>query len=88
MVEVSIVTIPIILMMFNLSNLESIKDFGINFDSTFNFDKHIDDKIIKAYSFIGLIKINFTYHCKDAFITLSLVRSHLVYLVTVYSSIY
>jgi ribonuclease P/MRP protein subunit RPP40 len=44
-------------------------------------------KINKAYSFLGLIKINFTYLSKDAFITLykALVRSHLEYAVQLWS---
>ena len=70
-----------------LEQLDSIKDLGVIFDSQFKFDKHIADKINKAYAFLGLIKRNFTYLCKDAFITLykSLVRSHLEYAVQVWS---
>ena len=51
------------------------------------FYKHIDDKINKAYAFLGLIKRSFTYLCNDALITLykSLVRSHLEYAVQVWS---
>jgi len=51
------------------------------------FNKHIDDKICKAYSFLGILKRNFTYLDKDAFITLYkvLVRSHLEYAVQVWS---
>ena len=39
-----------------LEQLNSIKDSGDNFDSLLKFDKHIDDKIGKAYSFLGIIK--------------------------------
>jgi len=51
------------------------------------FYKQIDDKINKAYSFLGIIKRNFTYLDKDAFKTLykALVRSHLKYAVQVWS---
>ena len=47
----------------------------------------MDEQINKAYSFLGIIKRNFTYLCMDAFITLykSLVRSHLEYAVQVWS---
>jgi len=31
-----------------LEQLESIQDFGVNFDSHLQFYKHIDDKINKA----------------------------------------
>jgi len=60
---------------------------GVNFDLQLKFYKHIDDKINKAYSFLGIIKWNFTYLDKDAFITLykALVRSHLEYAVKVWS---
>jgi len=51
------------------------------------FHKHIDDKINEAYSFLGVIKINFIYLDKDAFITLykALIRSHLEYAVQFWS---
>ena len=56
---------------------------GVNFDSHLKFDEHIDDTINNANFFLGLIKRNLTYLCKDALITLykSLVRSHLEYAV-------
>ena len=53
MVEISIVTIPIILMIYvPLEQLDSITDLGVNFDSQLKFDKHIDDKINEAYAFL------------------------------------
>jgi len=60
-----------------LEQLDSIQDLGVN----------IDDKINKAYSFLGIIKRNFTYLDKDAFITLykALVRSHVEYAVQFWS---
>jgi len=68
-----------------LEQFYSIKDLRITHDLQLNFNKLIDDKINKAYSFLGITKIHFTYLCKDAFITLykSLVRSHLEYAVQV-----
>jgi len=70
-----------------LEQLDSIKDMGVKFNSQLKFDKHTDDKINKAYSFLGIIKRNFTCLYEDAFITLykSLVRSHLEYAVQVWS---
>jgi len=53
-----------------LEQLESIQYLGVNFDSPLKFYKHIDDKINKAYSFLGIIKRNFTCLDKDAFITI------------------
>jgi len=44
---------------------DSIKDLGANFDSQLKFYEHMDDKINKAYSFLGIIKRNFTYLGKD-----------------------
>ena len=32
-----------------LEELQSIKDLGVTFDSQLKFDKHIDDKVNKAY---------------------------------------
>ena len=70
-----------------LEQLDLIKDLGVDYDSQLKFHKHMDDKISQAYSFPGLIKRNFTYLCKDAFIKLykSLIRSHLEYAVQVWS---
>ena len=72
-----------------LEQLDSISDLGVHFDSQLKFDIHIDEKINKAYSFLGIIKRNFTYLSTDAFITLylykSLVRPHLEYAVQVWS---
>ena len=60
---------------------------GVTSDSQLKSDRHIEDKINKAYSFLGIIKRNFTHLTKDAFLTLykSLVRSHLEYAVQVWS---
>ena len=68
-----------------LEELQSIKHLGVTFDSQLKFDKHIDDKVNKAYILLGIIKINLTYLSRDAFLILykSLVRSHLEYAVQV-----
>ena len=39
---------------------------GIHFDSQLKFANHMDEQINKAYSFLGIIKRNFTYLCMDA----------------------
>lgn len=67
--------------------LDSIKDLGVTFDSHLKFDQHINDKINKAYSFLGIIKRNFNCLTNEAFLSLykSLIRSHLEYAVQVWS---
>ena len=42
-----------------LEKVDSIKDLGVIFDSRLNFRNHMQNKINKAYSMIGLIKRNF-----------------------------
>jgi len=42
-----------------LEQLDSIQNLGVNFNSQLKFHNHIDDKINKAYSFLGVIKRNF-----------------------------
>jgi len=63
-----------------LENIESIKELGVTFDSRFKFSLHINEKINKAYSILGVIKRNFTYLNKDSFLVLykSMVRSYFV----------
>jgi len=70
-----------------LEQLDSMPDLWVNFDAQLKFHKHFDDKMNKAYIFLGVIKRNFTYFDKDAFITLykALVRSHLEYADQVWS---
>ena len=65
----------------NLENLDSIKDLGATFDSLLRFGLHINEKIYKAYSILGIIKRNFNFLDKDSFLIMykSLVRSHLEY---------
>ena len=64
-----------------LEKLDSIKDLGVNFDSKLKFNLHLHDKVNKAYSVLGIIKRNFRYVSKEAFLILykSMVRSHLEY---------
>ena len=66
--------------------VNSIKDLGVIFDFRLNFRQHIQDKINKAYSMIGLIKRNFIHMDKHTFVMLykSLVRTHIEYAVSVW----
>lgn len=58
-----------------------IKDLGVLFDSCLKFDSHIDEKINKAFSVLGVINRNFKYMDIQTFIMLykSMVRPHLEY---------
>ena len=64
-----------------LEKVEIIKDLGVCYDSYLLFDKPINDKIVKAYGILGLIKRSFANGSKDCFLLLykSIVRSNLEY---------
>ena len=64
-----------------LEEVEEIKDLGVHYDTLLLFDKHVSEKIKKAYSMLGIIKRNFAYISRNCFVILykSLVRSHLEY---------
>jgi len=51
----------------NLENLDCIKDLGVTFDSHLKFGLHINEKVNKAYSILGIIKRNFNFRDKDSF---------------------
>ena len=70
-----------------IEKLTNIKDLGVIFDSELSFRDHIQLKINKAYSMLGLIKRNFINMDKNTFIMLykSLVRPHLEYANSVWS---
>jgi len=67
--------------------IDCIKDLGILIDSQLTFKDHIQDKINKAYSMIGLLKRNFINMDCKTFILLykALVRPHLEYANSVWS---
>ena len=48
-------------MVHEIEKLTNMKDLGVIFDSELSFHNHIQLKINKAYSILGLIKINFIY---------------------------
>jgi len=64
-----------------LDEVDKIKNLGVYYDSLLLFDRHISEKVNKAYMMLGIIKGNFLYISKNCFIMLykSLVSSHLEY---------
>ena len=60
-----------------LEEVKEFKDLGVTYDSLLLFDKHISDKVNKAYMMLGIIKRNFAHLSRKCFIILykSLVRS-------------
>jgi hypothetical protein len=70
-----------------IERVNTIKDLGVTFDTKLKFEDHIQEKINKASSILGIIKRNFLNISEFAFVTLykSLVRSHLEYANTVWS---
>ena len=64
-----------------------MKDLGVTFDSKLKFNYHINEKVNKSYSVLGLIYRNFKYMSCDTFVMLykTLVRSHLEYANCVWS---
>jgi len=45
--------------MNSIIKVDSFSDLGVRFDSKLTFSDHINDKINKAYSVLGVIKRNF-----------------------------
>ena len=70
-----------------LEHLDYIKDLGVTFDSKLKFNYHVNEKVNKSYSVLGLIYRNFKYMSSDTFVMLykTLVRSHLEYANCVWS---
>ena len=64
-----------------IQKVNHIKDLGVTFDTNLSFQEHMQEKINKAYSVIGLIKRNFIHVDYNTFCLLykSLVRPHLEY---------
>ena len=50
------------------TQLERLEHMKVIFDSELNFVQHCKEKINTAYSFLGIIKRNFIYLDKDAFV--------------------
>ena len=66
---------------YAMDKKDKIKDLGVTFDYRLTFHDHIQEKVNRAYSMLGLIKRNFIYMDSNTFILLytSLVRPHLEY---------
>ena len=64
-----------------------INGLGILLDERLSFRDHINDKINKAFSMLGIIKRNFKHLTIQSFIMLykNMVRSHLDYCSSVWS---
>ena len=73
-----------------LESLNCFKDLGVTFDSKLKFGLHINEKVNKANSILGIIKRNFLNLSEHAFLCLykSMVRSHLEYAEPVWSPHY
>jgi len=71
----------------DLEGCNKVRDLGVIVDSKLSFSDHITEKVIKAYSILGIIKRNFQHVDKVAFVLLykAFVRSHLKYSNTVLS---
>ena len=65
----------------NLEQVEIYKDLGVLIDEHLAFDKHISEKVNKAYSVLGIRKRNFRYVSKECYINLykTMVWPHLEY---------
>jgi len=57
-------------MVHEIKKLTNMKDLGVIFDPELSFRDHIQLKINKAYSILGLIKRNFIYMDKNIFINI------------------
>ena len=72
-----------------LARTDQIKDLGILLDERLSFRDHINDKINKAFSTLGIIKRNFKHLTIQSFTMLAyiknMVRSHLDYCSSVWS---
>jgi len=57
-----------------LEHLEYIKDLGVTFDVELKFDYHINEKVNKSYSVLGLFYIEIVNICR--LILLSCYKRH------------
>ena len=65
----------------------SITDLGVILDKKLTFSEHIQSKIHKAYSMIGVLKRNFKYISVSGYVMLykCMIRSHLDYCSSVWA---
>ena len=73
-----------------VEKVTSEKDLGVTFDQKLKFTDHINNKVNKANRNVGLIFRTFTFMNKEMFLNLykSIVRPHLEYASTVWSSMF
>ena len=57
-----------------LIKVDSVSDLGVRFDFKLCFSDHVNEKICKAYSVLGVIKRNFIYMDKNTFTLLYNIR--------------
>jgi hypothetical protein len=71
----------------SLQWVQEVKDIGVIIDDKLNFDIHINSKINKANSILGLIRRSYKYLDTDTFIPLykAMVRTHFDYAATIWS---
>ena len=71
---------------FELDSVQNIKDLGIIFDSKLNFEMHMDEKINKANSLMGIIRRGYSYLNIVNFVPLykAMVRSYFDYASTIW----
>lgn len=64
-----------------LQKVNQIKDLGVNFDQYLLFDRHISEKVSKAFMMLGIIKRNFAGATEQCLLNLykTMVRPHLEY---------
>jgi len=64
-----------------MGKVDSYKDLAVTFDKKTTFSEHIQEKINKAYSMLGIIKRNFIHMNKHIFTFLykCMVRPHVEY---------
>ena len=73
--------------MILLERGNKVLDLGVWFDEKLSFSEHIQTKINKAYTMLGIIKRNFKHLTVPTFVMLynSMVRSHLDYCSSVWA---
>jgi len=66
---------------FALQKVEQFKDLGVSFDPYLLFDRHISEKVSKAFMMLGIINRNFAGATEKCLLNLykTMVRPHLEY---------
>ena len=73
-----------------INKAETVKDIGVTFDSSLNFEAHMSEKNYKANSMMGIIRRTFEYLDDKCFsmVFKSLVRPHIEYANQVWGSVF